>query len=65
MPVEFFLAVRDGQVIVIERRADLPLILHTFDHASDAISFYERRRGEPLPEAKRARILQGVNAKWQ
>lgn len=65
MPVEYSLALRGGQVLVIERRKDLPLVVHTFDHAEDAVFFYERRRGEPLPEAKRARIMQAVNAIWQ
>lgn len=65
MPVEYLLAIRDGQVLVVERRPDLPVIVHTFDSAKDAIGFYEQHRSEPLPEAKRARILQAVNAKWQ
>lgn len=65
MPVEYSLAICTGRVIVMERRPDAPLIIHTFDCPEHAIDFYERHRSEPLPEAKRARILQEVKPQWQ
>lgn len=65
MPVEYSLAICSGKVIVLERRPDLPVIVHTFDDPADAIRFYERHRSEPLPEEKRRRIMQTVRARWQ
>lgn len=54
MKVQLTLALYDGRPVVLEQRPDLPLIVHTFDSAKDALAFYEQFREEPLsPEARR------------
>lgn len=61
MKVQLALALYDGRPVVLEQRPDLPLIVHTFDTAKDALAFYEQYREEPLsPEVRR--IVQGTDA---
>ena len=51
--VQFTLALYDGRPVVLEQRPNLPLIVHTFDSAEDALAFYEQYRTGPLEPAKR------------
>jgi hypothetical protein len=55
--VEYHLAVIDGRPVVLEKHLDLPLIVHTFDVPRDAVEYYERIKGERLPEGKRLSLL--------
>ena len=56
MRIDFSIALYDGRPVVLEKRPDLPLIVHTFDSPADALAFYEQCADEPFDPQRRADI---------
>lgn len=60
MNIRFTLALYNGQLVVLEQRPNLPLIVHTFDSTADALAFYESGSDEPFDQQRRANLAERV-----